>query len=163
MKEGEDLASHVRNWTSISCESVALGDKPMGDEDKAFLLLNSLPSSLDHLTQTMMYGKDTLSFDDVYNSLLLEANRKEASSKKAPSSYGALVAQDRGRRKQKAPIRTTSRSKSRGPAEKKITCWNCGKSGHMTKDCWKGEGKKNSRKLAANVVTSAHNKEEYIL
>ena len=60
MKEGQDLASYVRNWTSISCESVALGDKPIGDEDKPFLMLNSLPSLLDYLTQTMMYGEDTL-------------------------------------------------------------------------------------------------------
>ena len=70
MKEGEDLGQHVQNWTSILCESVALGDKPMEDKDKAFLLLNSLPSSLDHLTQTMLYGKDKLSFDDMHNLLL---------------------------------------------------------------------------------------------
>jgi len=35
------------------------------EEDKALLLLSSLPSSYDHLATTIMYGKDTLELEDV--------------------------------------------------------------------------------------------------
>ena len=35
------------------------------EEDKAFLLLSSLPSSYDHLATAIMYGKETLELEDV--------------------------------------------------------------------------------------------------
>ena len=39
------------------------------DEDKAIILLNSLPKSLKHFKETLKYGKDAITFDDVQNAL----------------------------------------------------------------------------------------------
>ncbi|KAL2620091.1 hypothetical protein R1flu_000296 [Riccia fluitans] len=88
----------------------------MNDEDKAFMLLRSLPSSLEHLVQTLMYGKDQLSFDDVYSALLSKDSRKMGEKTKATST--ALIV-ERGRTRDrsgngKAKGGLKGRSKSRG-------------------------------------------------
>ena len=40
------------------------------DEDKALLLLNFLPDTYEHLTTTLLYGKDEIKFNDVSNALM---------------------------------------------------------------------------------------------
>lgn len=174
MREGDDLAAHVRTWTSVSCESIALGDRPMEDEDKAFLLLKSLPMSLDHLVQTIIYGKEKLTFDDVHNSLLMEAHRKGPMSQKGNLSTSALATEERGRprfkgKKNVGPnSRFRSRSKSSG-RKGELTCWECGKKGHVRKDCWqlkKGDSNKEAGTSSAQVVADIaeeHQSDDYIL
>ena len=132
MKEGDDLGQHVQNWMTISYESVAHGDKPMENEDKAFLLCNSLPSSLKHLTQTMLYGKDKLSFDDVHNLLLTKLTQRSARGKKLQSFSAALSVEQRGRSQSQGSTKPCPRSKL---SEQTMTCWKCEKVGHMKKDC----------------------------
>ncbi|KAF3433485.1 hypothetical protein FNV43_RR24587 [Rhamnella rubrinervis] len=46
-------------------------------EDKALLLLNSLPESYEHLTTTLLYGKDEVKFVDVSNALVNNEYRKK--------------------------------------------------------------------------------------
>ncbi|KAL2612987.1 hypothetical protein R1flu_024679 [Riccia fluitans] len=70
-------------WVDL-CSRVC--DQPMNDEDKAFMLSRSLPNSLEHLVQTLMDGKDQLSFDDVYSTFLLEDSRKMVGKTKATST-----------------------------------------------------------------------------
>ena len=40
-------------------------DIKVEDEDKAIILLNSLPKSLKHFKETLKYGRDAITFDDV--------------------------------------------------------------------------------------------------
>ena len=40
-------------------------DIKVEDEDKALILLNSLPKSLKHFKETLKYGSDAITFDDV--------------------------------------------------------------------------------------------------
>ncbi|GJV64375.1 hypothetical protein Tco_1475203, partial [Tanacetum coccineum] len=44
-------------------------DTAISDEDQAFLLLTSLPSSYDNLVETLLYGHDTLKLEDVLATL----------------------------------------------------------------------------------------------
>ncbi|GKB26962.1 secretory carrier-associated membrane protein 4 [Tanacetum coccineum] len=44
-------------------------DTARSDEDQAFLLLTSLPSSYDNLVETLLYGHDTLKLEDVLATL----------------------------------------------------------------------------------------------
>ncbi|KAL2635276.1 hypothetical protein R1flu_006755 [Riccia fluitans] len=84
MKDGDDLLVHIQKFTSL-CEIMVLGNQPMNDEDKDFMLLRSLSNYLEHLVQTLMYGKDQLSFDDVYSTLFSEDSKKMVGKTKAAS------------------------------------------------------------------------------
>ncbi|KAM1838444.1 hypothetical protein ACFX14_020106 [Malus domestica] len=45
-------------------------DEDIKDEDKALILLNSLPDSYEHFVTTIMHGKETVKFEDVSNALM---------------------------------------------------------------------------------------------
>ena len=47
------------------------------DEDKALLLLASLPTSFDHLVTTLMYGKETIVLEEVTSALLSHIKMKQ--------------------------------------------------------------------------------------
>jgi len=55
---------HLNAFNIILSELLALEVK-LEEEDKALLLLSSLPSSYDHLEATIMYGKESLELKDV--------------------------------------------------------------------------------------------------
>ncbi|KAL2622533.1 hypothetical protein R1flu_002738 [Riccia fluitans] len=142
----------IDKWTDV-------GDQPMNDKDKAFMLLRSLSNSLEHLVQTLMYGKDQLLFNDVYSTLLSKDSKKMVRKIKAAST--ALIV-ERGRTLEKfvndkAKGGSKGRSKSRGKSQHSKTeleCWKCGKTGHMKKDC-KDEAKANEASIAqANVAAN---------
>ena len=52
-------------------------DVEIDDENKAILFLNSLPDTYDHLTTTLLYGKDKIKFNDVSNALINNEVRKK--------------------------------------------------------------------------------------
>ena len=165
MKEGNALASHVMHWSFLAGESISLGDKALADEDKAFFLLYSLPPSMDHLVQTMMYGKDNLTFDDVYSSLLSEAARRPAGSMKGVSYPTALVVEERGRSRQRgkevsrgrSASKFRSKSQTRRGDKSHMECWFCNKKGHVQKDCWKKkkQEKSNGKSSTEDASTSS--------
>ena len=47
------------------------------DKDKALLLLNSLPDTYEHLTTTLLYGKDKIKLNDISNALMNNVVRKK--------------------------------------------------------------------------------------
>ena len=63
MKEDMPILQHLNAFNKILSNLLALGIKL--EEDKALLLLSSLPSSYDHLATTIMYDKETLKLEDV--------------------------------------------------------------------------------------------------
>uniref|UniRef100_A0A2N9H3V7 Uncharacterized protein n=1 Tax=Fagus sylvatica TaxID=28930 RepID=A0A2N9H3V7_FAGSY len=50
------------------------------DEDKAMMLLTSLPASYEHLVMTLLYGKETLELEEVSGALLDHYQRKHKDS-----------------------------------------------------------------------------------
>ena len=87
---------------------------------------------------TLLYGKDTLKFEQVSGSLF----SYNKTSKVANNESQALVIENRGTSKGRMSRphndRSRGRSKSRG---KDYTCYHCSKQGHMKKNCrvWKHE------------------------
>jgi hypothetical protein len=49
----------------------------IGEEDKAILMLASLPPSYDHPVTTLLYGKENLVFEEVTKSLLSHEMRRK--------------------------------------------------------------------------------------
>src|SRR5436189_5522003 len=64
MTEGTPILQHLNDFNKIVSDLLALEVK-MEEEDKALILLSSLPPSYDHLVTTILYGKETLELEHV--------------------------------------------------------------------------------------------------
>jgi hypothetical protein len=129
-------------------------DVKFEDEDKAMMLLTSLPASYEHLVTTLLYGKKTLEVEEVSNALLDHYQQKQKNS--AESSGDGLVVkgyQDRGRKKDRNDKSARGRSKSKS---KTVKCYKCQKKGHFKRDCpeWKKEKEESSKSVNIVAVDS---------
>jgi hypothetical protein len=151
--EGTSMPEHLNNLNKILADLQNL-DVKIDDEDKAVVLINSLPDTYEHLATTLMYGKDTLKFDDVSNALTNDEYRRKDKQAHSRSS-GALIV--RGRSESKKPSgRNRSASRKRGTSSNrkfpaKDECAFCRQKGHWRKDCPKLQTKGKEHK--ANVVS----------
>ncbi|GJU68078.1 retrovirus-related pol polyprotein from transposon TNT 1-94 [Tanacetum coccineum] len=86
------------------------------DEDLALLLLTSLPTSYEHFVDTLLYGREALTLEDVM-ATLNSKEIKERSTAKGDDGEGLYV---RGKtyRRDSRQSRGKSRSKSRGDVKK---------------------------------------------
>ena len=136
MPENTDVLQHLNKFNSLISQLLQC-KVTFDDEDKAILLLVSLPSSYENLMTTLLSGNDTLKFEQVSRSLLSYNKR----SKVASNESQALVTENKGRSKGRT-LRSQNekfrgRSKSRG---KDYACYHCGKQGHMKKN-WSVEAR----------------------
>ncbi|KAL0332845.1 UNVERIFIED_CONTAM: Retrovirus-related Pol polyprotein from transposon TNT 1-94 [Sesamum calycinum] len=83
-EEGFDLAQHVNVFNQIITDLTRL-DVNIEDEDKAMILLCSLPFSYKHLVTTLTYGKETIKVDEITAALLAHYQQKQNARE---SSYG---------------------------------------------------------------------------
>ena len=75
MQEGLDLVEHVNAFNQLVTDLARL-DVKIDDEDKALLLLVSLPPSYEHLVITLTHGKTTVNNEEVTAALLGRELRK---------------------------------------------------------------------------------------
>jgi hypothetical protein len=153
MSEGADLRQHINIFKQIISDLLRI-DVKFEDEDKAMMLLTSLPASYEHLVTTLLYGKETLEVEEVSNALLDHYQRKQKNS--AESSGDGLVVkgyQDRGRKKDRNDKSARGRSKFKS---KTVKCYKCQKKGHFKRDCpeWKKEKEESSKSVNVVAVDS---------
>ena len=76
MKEGSDLLEHLNTFNILNTQLSSFGVN-YEDEDKALLLLASLPTSFDHLMTTLMYGKETIVLEELTSAFLSHIKMKQ--------------------------------------------------------------------------------------
>ncbi|KAE8719673.1 hypothetical protein F3Y22_tig00109926pilonHSYRG00011 [Hibiscus syriacus] len=155
MQDDHDLAQHVNVFNQIVSDLARL-DVKIEDEDRAMILLCSLPSSYEHMVTTLTYGKDTINVEEITAALLAHNQRKQnaGESSQADSLY-VKGNRDRGRKPEKAGSgKRNSRSKSRD--KKTIHCYKCKEARHMKRDCPKlkkqTDEKRDGSSKSVNVV-----------
>ena len=61
MKEGAPIHEHLSIFNTIISDLLCVGEN-LQEDDKALLLLTSLPPAYEHLVTTILYGKESLDF-----------------------------------------------------------------------------------------------------
>uniref|UniRef100_K4ALF2 Uncharacterized protein n=1 Tax=Setaria italica TaxID=4555 RepID=K4ALF2_SETIT len=74
--EGSDLAEHINAFSQMVTDLEQLG-VTVDDEDKAIILLCSLPSSYEHVITTLTYGKESIKVEDITAALLAREQRRK--------------------------------------------------------------------------------------
>jgi hypothetical protein len=136
MADGSDLSQHINVFNQI-IDDLKRVDVKFKDEDKALILLNSLPTSstYENLVTTLTWGKETLKLEDVTGALLAFHQRKKNIDENSQGE-GLVVKgnHEHGRSNNKGDSKgKNSQSKSR--KRKDIICYKCEKKGHIKRDC----------------------------
>jgi hypothetical protein len=137
MSEGGSVADHLNEFNMVTNQLSSV-KVDFDDEVRALLILCSLPESWNGLVMAVsnsLSGSNTLKFDDVVGVILSEEMRRKS---RGETSGNALNMENRGRQKDRGKG-SGNRGNSRKGRYKsrlgKIECWNCGKKGHLKKDC----------------------------
>ncbi|PHT53674.1 hypothetical protein CQW23_08136 [Capsicum baccatum] len=136
MSEGTPIQSHLGEFNSIIIDLENL-DVEIDDEDKAVLLIVSLPPSYRHFKEIMLYGNNvTLSFDDVKSNLL--SKEKFDTQIHSESSGEGLVV--RGRNHE---VGASGKNQSKSKGKNSKYCRYCKKRNHEISECYKLKNKQN--------------------
>ena len=95
---GISMSKHLNDYNKKLADLQNL-EVEIKDEDKALLLLNSLPDTYDHLIITLLYRKNEIKFNDVSNALTNNEYHKK--DKQAYVDTGSEVLMVRGRSEHK--------------------------------------------------------------
>ena len=90
MKDGVAMKDHVDEFNKLilDLENVNI---ILEDEDKALILVSSLPESYEHFVDTLLYRKQTLTLKDVKNALESKDLKKRAEVKDQSNAEGLVA------------------------------------------------------------------------
>nr|GEW16433.1 retrotransposon protein, putative, Ty1-copia subclass [Tanacetum cinerariifolium] len=111
MLAGRKIFEHIDEFNKIVLD-LANTEVKFKDEDLALLLLTSLPASYEHFMDTLLYGREALTLEDVM-ATLNSKEIKERSKAKGNDGEGLYV-KGRTDRRDSRQSRGKSKSKSRG-------------------------------------------------
>ncbi|GJZ35815.1 retrovirus-related pol polyprotein from transposon TNT 1-94 [Tanacetum coccineum] len=77
---GKKLSQHIDEFNKLIGDLANI-DVDIDDEDQALMLLTSLPSSYDNFMETLLYGRESLTLEDVLSSLNLRELKKRTDAK----------------------------------------------------------------------------------
>nr|GEZ49477.1 retrovirus-related Pol polyprotein from transposon TNT 1-94 [Tanacetum cinerariifolium] len=138
MPAGRKISEHIDEFNKIVLDLANIEVK-FEDKDLALLLLTSLPASYKHFVDTLLYGREALTLEDVMATLNLK-EIKERSKAKGDDGKGLYV---RGRTDRRDSCQSSGKSisKSRGGRHK---CYICQSEDHLKRNCPKINRNKSS-------------------
>ena len=124
MQEGGSVSNHLSVFKEIVTDLQSI-EVAYDDEDLGLILLCSLPGSIANFRDTILYSRDTLTMNDVYEALQAKERMKQMVSSEGSTSNGeALSVRGRTHKKSNNGYRGKSsngyhgRSKSRDKDDK---------------------------------------------
>ncbi|KAH9779137.1 Integrase catalytic domain-containing protein [Citrus sinensis] len=159
MAEGSSLDDHIDEFNQV-CDTLETIDEGLDDEGKdtletideglddegnALLLVSSLPQSYSNLVDALMYGRSTLSLDEVKAALNIRGLQEKSGNMmhaEGLSVKGKFNKNDGKKKKQK-------QEKSKSQNKK---CFHCNKEGHFKRDCQELKNKSKERNGDAATV-----------
>lgn len=141
MQKGVSIIDHINEFDRLIVDLMDM-EVVLEDEDKATILLISLPNKYDDLVTTLVYGKETIRYDEVSAALLAHASRRKFANLNLDSQGEDLVV--RGRTEHRSKGNGKSRSKSQ--SKKNLVCYYCRKKGHFIAECPDHKSKGKERK-----------------
>ena len=162
MQEGEDVAGHIQRFDRMSMDLLNIG-VDLEEEDKSLLLLCSLPGSFDPLVTTLLYGKETLVYEEII-SVLRSNEQRERMTKREVFQEG-LVASERPRKWKKKGEQVGWVQSRKGSMAGK--CYRCGVAGHFKRECPLRkkckDGEKESPDFSGSVAGSKEESDELLV
>jgi hypothetical protein len=137
MSEGGSVADHLNDFNTVTNQLSSV-KVDFDDEVMALLILCSLLEIWNDLVMVVsnsVSGSNTLNFDDVVGVILSEEMRRKRTGE---TSGNALNMENRVRQKDRGKGFGNRGNSRKGRSKSrlgKIEFWNCGKKGHLKKDC----------------------------
>ncbi|KAH9800564.1 hypothetical protein KPL71_000708 [Citrus sinensis] len=163
MAESIMVTDHINTLKTLFSQLTTLGHN-IEENERAELLLQSLPDSYDQLIINLTNNNpaDSLVFDNVAASVLNEeSRRKNKENRQASSQQAEALSVTRGRSTERGPSGSQNHGRSKSRSKKNVKCYNCGKKGHVKKECWSNqkrrEGKEPVSSNAQGCVASTSN------
>jgi gag-polypeptide of LTR copia-type len=153
LTEGTTLKSHILEYTALLNDLEMIGIKTE-DEDKAMILLCSLPNSYKSFKKIILHSRDSLTLEDVKNNLLIKSDIDLDSNKDTNHENVRLfIERDRENKRNQNSDRSLSKSR-----HKNLICNFCKNKGHIKANCFKLKEKQEANQKGpneeANVVES---------
>lgn len=151
MAEGTPIKSHLDTFMSIIMDLKNM-EVNIDDEDQALLLLCSLPPSYKHFRETLVYGRESITLDDVKSSMFSKEIMDRELTTASTSGVKEEALYVKGKQKEKDSGKDKTKSKP------KRFCTFCNKKGHNIEQCWskKKQEKTNQKPAEASCVQSDH-------
>ena len=156
MREGTPVQEHLDEFNKIVLDMKNL-DIKLEDEDQALIVLCSLPASYENFVNSMLYGRESITLEDVKASLNSAELRTKLNGNTSENKVDGLFVRGRTKSRDKASRgKSVGRSKSKPPGDKmNVECYYCHKRGHYKSDCpslKKKDKQHGQRQDSANVA-----------
>ncbi|GJW45588.1 AP-3 complex subunit mu [Tanacetum coccineum] len=132
MSPGTKLGDHINEFNKLILDLTNI-DTEIEDEDQALMLLRSLISYYENFVETLLYGRESLTMEDVLATLNSRELKKRTEGTKEETGDGLYV-RGRSDHSGKAHSGGSLRFKSRGGTGK-LKCFICHSEGHLKRDC----------------------------
>ncbi|KAE8686521.1 Protein STRUBBELIG-RECEPTOR FAMILY 1 [Hibiscus syriacus] len=152
MPESTSVTEHLNTLNTLFSQLTSLSCK-IGEQERAELLLQSLPDSYDQLIINLTNSNVTsLVFDDVAAAVLQEENRrKNKEDRQVNLQQAEALTTTRGRSTERGQSSSHKYGRSKSRSKKNLKCYHCGKKGHLKKDCWSLNKNSNPQGNTANT------------
>ncbi|KAH9782310.1 hypothetical protein KPL71_008845 [Citrus sinensis] len=154
-KEGSSLDKHIDEFNQV-CDTLATIDEALNDEGKALLLVSSLPGSYKNFINALMYGRQTLSLDEVKSALNTRELQEKRQNLDQETGEGLTV---KGQH-----YKNTEKKKKQGKAKDKnktLKCFQCHKEDHFKRDCPEKKNKQYKEQRSENGDAAVVEEEGY--